>query len=433
MAGAFPTAQDVWASLTVREQACLGVLFDEDERAGGPESWRWLDLGGAARSGSSSIQRRLRESGMLVSGAGQPVERLGGRGLLRTVREPGRMVVRLTGAGRDAARTAVPARYRRRPPGLLSREAWRCLALIQAAGPAGWPVRLMLRRELRCFERHRASLARVSAGSGEYFDLRARRSVPLAGGEPVWTLTPAGREHFDGNVRAYGWLYPDVIAMDPAQPWERQVSRWRSALEQFPDDVALALDQIEHVWSNAERAVRTARRTGLPSNGQWCCMVLGGRPIPIEGLGSWVPMRELEAELERNVSTYWTGLDRIRWGFASCFAVVAAEVVRAAVTGVSPSLASILPVAGMRIAGSGRPLMLPRPVTGDPDLDAGVARSRAVATAAGATPEDMAELGRHLVELLRRARLADRGARRPAAAEPNGAAPPLVSARLDRP
>jgi hypothetical protein len=433
MAVAFPTARDVWASLTAREQVCLGVLFDEDERSGGPESWRWLDLGGGARASGSPVQRRLKGAGVPLSGPGRPVERLEGRGLLRTVSEPRRTLVRLTAAGRDAARTAVPARYRRRPPGLLSREAWRCLALIHAAGPGGWPARLMPRRELRCFERHRAALARLADGSGEYFDLRARRPRPLAAGEQVWTLTPAGIDHLDGNVGAYGWLYPDVVAMDPEQPWEREVCRWRRTAEQLPDDVALALEQMEHVWGSAERVVRTARRGGLPSSGQWRSMVFGGLPIPVGGLGPWLPMRELEAELDRNVSAYWSGLERIRWCFASCFTVVAAEVVRAATTGLAPSLASILPLMGMRIAGTGRPLLLPRPATGDPGLDAGVARSHAVATATGATPEDLTELGRHLVELLRRARLGGDGgdARPPRAGGSVDAPAPLVSACLD--
>ena len=44
MAAAYPTAQDVWASLSARERAYLAVLFDEDEKAGGPEGWRWLVL-----------------------------------------------------------------------------------------------------------------------------------------------------------------------------------------------------------------------------------------------------------------------------------------------------------------------------------------------------------------------------------------------------
>jgi hypothetical protein len=404
MAAAYPTAEDVWASLSASERAYLAILFDEDEKAGGPEGWRWLDLGGSARRWPrSTIQRRLRESG--VAGTVRPVERLSGRGLLRTVLDSGRMLVRLTAAGRDAARTAVPARYRRRPPGLLSREAWRCLALIHAAGVTGWPVRLMKRRERRCFERHRLPLARVTQGSGDYFDLGARDWRALAAGEPVWTLTSAGRDHIDNHGATYRWLYPEVIAMDPGQPWECQAHAWRLAQEQFPDDIARALDQMEHVWTSAERAVRSAERGGQPSSGQWCYAVLGGLPIQVEGWGSWAPMRELEVELQRTVSTYWAALDSVRWRFASCFTLVATEVAQAAIAGVRPSLASVLPFVALRIGGSGRPLLLPRLATGDPEVDAGIARSRAVATADGATPEDLVELGRHVVELLRRARL----------------------------
>ncbi|HEY4025025.1 MAG TPA: hypothetical protein VGO86_01235, partial [Candidatus Dormibacteraeota bacterium] len=104
----------MWASLSVRERVYLAVLFDVDEKAGGPEGWRWLDFGGVPRgSRLNPIQRRLKDAGVLSPGAAEPVERLSGRGLLRIVRESGRMVVRLTAAARDAACTAVPARYLR--------------------------------------------------------------------------------------------------------------------------------------------------------------------------------------------------------------------------------------------------------------------------------------------------------------------------------
>jgi len=245
-------ARATWDALNRRQRLYLAAIYDADQAAerqvagqrrdwGRPPPasvWRWVIYSIKAPKdlvGYTSIQDKMRDAGELDSGAGSSLAALRRRGLVQ-VRDGIKQTilgdlptveVRLTTAGRAAARAGLDEAPRRRtPPGPLSEWLWGALAKLYRAGNEGtlyghhayhlphddvhrgpsWNALLQLRdrRDGAFMEEFSLNVDKPSAGSGwARVEYRVR-------------ATPRARTHYELHYRCYRELYPGVDAVEPA-------------------------------------------------------------------------------------------------------------------------------------------------------------------------------------------------------------------------
>jgi hypothetical protein len=226
-----PKALAAWTELNDRQQGTLAVIYKLDQqaeaahrRAGArgdfartpAEVWRAIDFAHdpSLRDlvGWTEMQVMLEHRGWDNQGNGATIAALAGRGLLTRASRPttlGQMLtVRLTNAGRAAARAGTSTTPGGTPKAALGRRSWEVLALLWAAGERGkaleWGYSTTIEQVL--IEKHVPPLAQRVAGGYE--------------------ITGRGRGFYREQYAAHAAAWPDVKAPHPdgaaAEPWPAQ-------------------------------------------------------------------------------------------------------------------------------------------------------------------------------------------------------------------
>lgn len=224
-------ALTAWTDLNDRQQGTLAVIYELDQQAEAghrqdgarghfdqaPASvWRAIDFAHdpSLRElvGWTEMQMRLESRGWDNQGNGSTVAALAARGLLTRSSRPtglGQMLtVRLTNAGRAAARAGTSNAPGEKPKASLSSRSWEVLALLWAAGNRG---------EILTWG-YSTTIERV---------LIDRRVPPLAQRVPGgYEITERGRDFYREHYAAHATAHPDVTAPHPdgapAEPWPPQ-------------------------------------------------------------------------------------------------------------------------------------------------------------------------------------------------------------------
>lgn len=233
---AWARAAAAWAALNPRQQGYLSATYDADQAAeakvaqirkdwGKPppaSEWRWLIYSIEGPGNHTTIQKTLKAEKKLDPGAGSSLAALERRALIEVRYERiqigyaffDSVQVRLTAAGRAAARAGLGVKAPVRPPaGMMSEWMWATLVRLYPAGDNG----LIHSGDYDAPRDQRAP-------SWNALVLLRNRDVPLMEEfstrgrfHEVWRvkLTVAGRRHYEAHHACYGELYPDIDAPAP--------------------------------------------------------------------------------------------------------------------------------------------------------------------------------------------------------------------------
>lgn len=258
-------ALTAWEDLNDRQQSMLRIIFDLDQaaeaarnldRARGsydntPASeWRAIDFSYFSTDPSkpnprtmTELQRRLKDGGWHNQGNGATVAALVDRALIAEDQVPaGRpginlLRVRMTRAGRAAARAATRLPNTAAGKTVLSRRSWEVLALLWDTDTCGqrldWGYSSTIERVL--IAKHQPPLAEHRAGG--------------------YALTDRGRQVYRDLYAAHVAAWPEVSAAHPdgqdAEPWPARADDLLAQHE-------VAYHRLCHAWYEAHAACQAA-------------------------------------------------------------------------------------------------------------------------------------------------------------------------------
>ncbi|AHH98278.1 hypothetical protein [Kutzneria albida] len=245
-------AERDWNGLNLRQQVYLRAIYRAEmvherreldrahtDRRMFPQhrprdEWAWLVFAMSAQADyhQAMIHNEVKAAGELDQGAGSTLKALADRGLIEVEGGHGRgrrgtvveqILVKLTTAGRAAARVDNPARVKP-PKGLLSEWLWEKLAAIAVAEPdgldvdkaGGWTWPHHLGPERKGLIEVRTHVEQAPPGHWLWKAIEEGRMPP----ESVmfkrrrWHLTAAGREHIVQHLNTYRAIFPDVIVSE---------------------------------------------------------------------------------------------------------------------------------------------------------------------------------------------------------------------------
>ncbi|MFF6903332.1 hypothetical protein [Streptomyces hydrogenans] len=345
-----------WRELNDRQQGTLAVIFDLDQAAESgrrkaaargewddrPASeWRAIDFahepGDRRAFGWTTMQEWLASRGWDNQGNGSTVAALAARGLLeRDVRPTtfGFMhQVRLTRAGRAAARAGTADTPGGPRKASLGERSWQVLALLWAAAARDkilpWGHSLTIEKVL--IDKHVPPLAEfVATGRG--------------GG---YRITDRGRDFYREQYAAHAAAYPDVTAPHPdglrAEPWPADADARLQRLGRVRQALARAWKEARDQHQAAQDEAQSPAATGLAAEERERSL----RALPAEAARLLADRTRLWQDTARQraeqAAADTARLEQLLDGAARAWAAAALRGFNAAVTGTDPL--AVLPAA----------------------------------------------------------------------------------------